>query len=330
MSIDEVHVGVLGATGVAAESLLAALAQSRFSRARVSAYASGRGTDRVDYGEGALPVQALTAVGETELDLVFCCLPLEVARRTLPGLIGRGALVVDVGDALGEGAAPLALPGVQLPDPREVARAGAVRTPSPAGWLLAGLAAPLRGSLASMSGVLALPAAAWGRKAVEELSEQVVASFNLKDPPRRIFPEGLAFDTLLDDSDEEEWSFREALAASEVEALAGVLPGVQIVTQPLFAGMSAGLHLRGVDADAVRAAWEAAPLLRAVQRSPNLRPRKAMGKRSIFYGGIRPDPAGDGVHLWAVADPATGAAGAAPVAVAEWLVDSGLVGGPLA
>jgi hypothetical protein len=47
----------------------------------------------------------------------------------------------------------------------------------------------------------------------------------------------------------------------------------------------------------------------------------------VYYGSVRPDPMGDGVHLWAVADPAAGAGGAVPVAVAEWLIDNGVLGG---
>lgn len=333
MSLEDLRIGVLGATGAAGEALLLRLADSRFAPLSILPFGSTRSrVEQVEIGERSFPVQPLTALGEVELDLVFSCLPASVAGRMLPSVMGRGAFVIDIGDSLaGVVEIPLVLPGVSMPDPQDVARAGGLRTPSPAGWMLSRIAAPLRvHGLTGISGVVNLPASAWGRRAVDELSEQVVASFNLKDPPRRIFPEGLAFDALLDEADAGEWTARETLAMTEVEALAEIAGvGVQIVTQPLFAGATAGLHLRGTSLtpDLLDDCFAQVQGVNAVQTLGALRPRKAIGKRSIFYGAVRPDPLGDGVHLWVVADPATGAGGAVPVALAEWLVDNGVIGG---
>ena len=334
MIADDLVIAVLGASGLAAEALLTSLGESPLGPAVKRAFASrGSKTESVEVAGRQIAVEPLTNLGDGDVHLAFSCLPFAVAQKVAAALAMRGVIVVDVGDNLaGVSDAPLVLPGVFMADPREVASAGIVRTPSPAGWLLARLVAPLRDvGLTGVSGVVNLPAGAWGRAAIEELSEQVVASFNLKEPPRRLFAEGLAFDTLIDDTDAGEWSAREQLAAAEVLALTGVeRVGVQVVTQPLFAGASLGLHLRGsgLDVDAAEAAWNASPGVKAVQQPSALRPRKAIGKRSVFYGALRPDPAGDGVHVWAVADTTMGAAGEVPVKVAEWLVQAGVVGGP--
>lgn len=326
MRIDDVSIALVGATGTVGEALAARLGESGLGARVERAYASrGARVDSVDIGGRSVRVEPLPEIGDATIDLAFVTLPPSIGAKVAPAMAARGAVVIDVGNSLaGASDAPLALPGVSMPDAKEVGLHNLVRTPSAAGWMVARACAPLRDlGLRAVSGVVSLPASAWGRKAVEELSEQVVASFNLKDPPRRIFAEGLAFDTVLDDADEGEWTSLEDLAAAEVQALTGVEQvGVQIVTQPLFAGATAGLHLRGegLDVDRVDAALRDVPGLRPVQARSALRPRKAIGKKSVFWGALRADRDGDGVHLWLVADPSTGAGADVPVQVAEWVL----------
>ena len=324
-------IAVLGATGSVGEALLARLAESPLAGGEVSAYAS-RATRRetVEFGTRALRVSPVAEAADSGPALVFSALPPAVAARMIPTFVQRGSLVIDVGNAsAGVFGGPLCAPSVRAPDLDQVAGAGGARTPGAVGWAIATLLAPLLPLGAhSVSGLVNLPANAFGRGGAEELSEQVVASFNLKDPPRRIFAEGLAFDTLPEDNEPGEWGARELLAAEEVSQLTGLSAkriAVQIATQPVFSGLTAGLYLRGVnDAEQGEAALRGAEGLSTAVRLRTLRPRKVMGKGLVYWGGVRPDPSGDGVHVWIAADNVAGAGAAVPVALAEILVNAGL------
>lgn len=323
------EIAVVGASGMIGEQVLAALAASRLPLGNVRAWASrGSRTENVSFGEGQLPVEPISDIGAARPALAFVCLPAAAAAKVGPALIARGVFVVDLGNSLaGVVDAPLILPGVQTPPPAEAAQAGAVRTPSAGGWVLSRLLAPLVDlGVTGASAVVHQPASAFGRAATEELSEQVVASFNLKDPPRRIFAEGLAFDLLPDEQEAGEWSAREQLVTAEIGELAHVANvGVQVVTVPIFTGMTVMLRVAGVAVEQVEAAWRASKgLLDATP--PQLRPRKLTGKRGIAWGAVRPDPAGSGVFAMAVADNLMGPASVA-VRSAEWLLEAGVIGG---
>jgi aspartate-semialdehyde dehydrogenase len=324
-------IAVVGATGTAGEQVLAELAGTP-AAAGVTAWASRAcKVDSVDVGGRTVPVRPVGELGDARMDLAILCLPAEVGVKVAAGLLRRGTFVVDVGDSLaGTVDAPLALPGLSLPSVDAAAAAGALRLPTVPGWLLARVLAPLvELGGEGLSGVVNLPASAWGRDATGELSEQVVASFNLKDPPRVRFPHGLAFDTLVEDAPAGEWSERELLAAAEVAELTGSRAervAVMLATQPLFAGVSAALHVRGaLEPGAVEAALGGTEGL-ALANPASLRPRRLIGRSVLAVGGMRPDPGGDGVHLWAVADGAR-ALGAAAAQVATWLIDHGVVTG---
>ncbi len=323
------EIAVIGASGMIGEQVLAALVGSRLPLGNVRAWASrGSRTERVTFGDDQLAVEPITDLASARPALAFLALPPAAAAKVGPALVARGIFVVDIGNALaGVLDAPLMLPGVLTPSAADAARAGAVRTPSAAGWVVSRLLAPLVDiGLAGASAVVHQPASAFGRAATEELSEQVVASFNLKDPPRRIFAEGLAFDLLPDEQDAGEWSSREQLVTAEVGELAHVgNVGVQILTVPIFTGMAVTLRLSGVTVEQVETAWRDGKGLLAAT-PPQLRPRKLTGKRGIAWGAIRPDPAGGAVFAMAVADNLLGAAAVA-VRSAEWLVEEGVIGG---
>jgi aspartate-semialdehyde dehydrogenase len=333
MSSTGLEIAVIGATGAAGEQVLAALEGSDLPIGSLHAYGSTSRSGRVDsvtFRGETIGVEPATALASAKPDLAILCVAPAVAGKLAPGLVSRGVFVLDVGDATaGVLDAPLVAPGIQAALPEGSAQAGAVRIPSAAGWFVAQLCAPLVPiGLRGCSGVLSLSASSHGKAGMEELAQQVVATLNNQDPARRVFVDGLAFDTLPEDVPSDEWSAAEQLLAVEVAALAG-LPAeavaVQVATQPLFAGVSAGLHLRGVTLDAVEAAWQDAPELHAMTRTARLRPRAVTGKGGVWWGRLRADPGGDGVHVWAVADNLH-VAGVAAAQVASWLRAAGLLG----
>lgn len=333
MSRTALEVAVVGVTGSAGAQVLAALEASDIVIASLKVYGSAARSPRVDtvsFRGQNVGVEPIAALASAEPDLAILCVPPAVAGKLAPGLVQRGVLVLDVGNAtVGVLDAPLVLPGLTPSLPEAVARAGAVRSPSSVGALLASLVGPLVPiGLTGVTGVVSLAASGRGRGGMEELAQQVVATLNNQDPPRRAFVDGLAFDTLPEDTAMDEWSGTEQLAAAEVESLTGFAAtkvGVQVATQPLFAGMSAGLHLRGVTVDGVEDAWRGAAGLVLVSRPAKLRPRATIGKPGVWWGRLRADPGGDGVFVWAVTDDLH-AAGLAAARLASWLSTAGLLG----
>lgn len=311
------------------EQLLTALADSKLPVGTLHVYGGPSRTPRVDtvsFASESLGVEPITHLAESRPTLAFLAVPPAVSARLAPGLVSRGCFVIDIGNVSGLDA-PLALPTVHasLTTGTELA----LRCPSPAGWLLASLLAPLADlGVTGVSGTLTLSAASRGRAAMDELGQQVLATFTQQDPPRRIYPDGLAFDALPEDGPQDEWSGAERQAAEEVEVLAGIPAsriGVQLATFPLFSGSTVGLHIRGVSVDAAMAAWRDAPALREVSRAEKLRPRAWLGRADIGWGRLRADPGGDGVFVWAVADPLVGAGAATPVRAAGLAFAAGLI-----
>lgn len=331
-------IAVLGATGAAGEQVLAALALSNLPLGAVTPFGGPARSPRVDsvsYGERPIGVESISRLGDHSPAAAVLCVPSKAASLA-PALVARGVFVIDVCNATaGVLDAPLLAnawrtEGRPAPLPDAVVRAGALRTPTAVGAVLTALLAPLADAPpTAVSGVVSLPASTRGRAATEELGQQVIASFAQQDPPRRVWPEGLAFDTLPEDVPDDEWSTAERVAAEEAGEL-GPVPADRIAltfcTQPLFAGLTAGLHLRGVSYDAVESAWNDAPGLVAVGRTSRLRPRARLAKAEIAWGRLRSDPAGDGVHVWITADPLAIGAAAAVDALAR-LAEAGVLGG---
>jgi len=320
---------VVGATGAVGEQVLTALARSDLPLGVVRAYGSANRSRRVDevaYGGETLPVEPISAFEVGRADAVLLCAPGVASARLAAGLVGRGPLVVDLGDATaGQTDAPLVHPGVATRLPPETG--DLVRTPGPAGWLVGAIAAPLAEvGLVGVSGTVLLPATRYGRGAMEELGQQVVASLTSQDPPRRLFAEGLAFDVLAEDTPEAEWSEPERLLADEVHAVCALAPervAVSLGTGPWFAGMVASLHLRGVEEEAVATALGEAPGLKGLAATARLRPRAVAGRDTVWWGRLRADPGGDGVHLWAVADNLVGPGASAALGVLRLALSSG-------
>jgi aspartate-semialdehyde dehydrogenase len=305
-----VSIAVIGATGLVGEQLLATLAGAGLPVGRLAAWAGPNRSARVDsvsFGEESVGVSPSSALDELEVEVAFRCVPHGLAPRIAAGIRGRASLVIDVGGAVG------ALFHPALSAGPAASEEGRVRLPStPALVLGPALAALVSRGLVGVDATVALSAGSAGRAGVDELGQQCIARLNGQDPPRRVFPTGLAFDALPEDALEGEPSAREAQAVEELALLSG-LPagevGVQITTFPLFAGLTVGLALRGVDVDAVEASWADVAGLYAVRRVERLRPRSTVGKAVVGWGRLQPSPGG--ARAWLVADPVVLAASAA-------------------
>lgn len=338
MAGDGLTIAVVGATGLVGKDLVTVLAHSPLPVGEQLLFASGTGAEMsIEVGDRTLPVHPLPAGPAAlelfkKVDLVFFACPAEVTRLLGPQLSAEGVAVIDVGGALAD-RAPLVVANVGLDGFDRFGEERVVSTPGAPAVLLSTVLAPLLPLGArSVTATVILSAGAAGKDGIAELSEQVMALFNQRDPPRRVFPSGLAFDLVAQVGEatpstagaEQAWTGVERRTAIETAVILDLPPeqvAVTAVLVPLFAGVAAPILVEFDDVptlDLARAALADAPSVRLGDPVPG--PRRMVGRADVCVGRLRLDPAGRGLHLWAAADNVRfgATANAVAVAVALW------------
>lgn len=333
-------IAVVGATGAVGGDLLATLHRSALPVGDLRLLAGPASAGRtLEVAERTHRVQAMTA-DPSELpalegvDLVFLAVPPDVARTLGPAIAETGSMVIEIGGALAD-RAPLVVPAVGMHALADASRARLVCSPSAPAVVLSTVLAALRDlSPITVRGTCLLSAGAAGVAGVEELSGQVVSMFNHKEPPRRVFPSGLAFDlhTAVGPTGaatQDGWTESERRVASEVSVLTELPPSrvaVALAVAPIFSGVAASLYIE-LEHEAPLAELQSRLAEgRTVRMSEPLPgPRRLVGRSGLFVGRVRADPAGAGVHLWAVADNLRFAATGNAIAIATALWRDGLL-----
>jgi aspartate-semialdehyde dehydrogenase len=327
-------VAVVGATGAVGRDLLTAIGRSRLPVASLHLFASVATTgETIDVEGRTHRVWSLLGTDRVpeqfdSMDLVFLAVPPPVAREYGRAIAGHGVTVIDIGANLAD-EAPMCIPALDARVLDDIAVGRIVCSPSAPAVLLSATLAPLvQVGAESCTGTVLLSAGVAGRKGVEELSGQVIALFNQKDPPREVFPGGLAFDLHTQIGDVSDgWTGPERRVATETAALTGLPPerlSLSIAMAPLFGGVMASLRIdfdHRPDLETVRAALQAQPMVAFGDPLPG--PRRVAGESQIFVGRLRADPHADAVHLWAICDNLRSGASANAIAIATALWSDG-------
>ena len=328
------RVAVVGASGSAGAQIVDALARSSLPVAEWRLFGGPTGrAPRIEVGSESWRVAPLPEGGAARaardgVDLCVLAATPELARALGPSLAEDGVGIIDVGGALlGQGASGVGYAGGLDTERFEATRI--LSTPAAAGVLLAAVLAPLAGlGLRQARGAVLESASTLGRAGTEELSGQVVGLFNHTDPPRRLFPEGLAFDLIAGRGPRSEgWAESEKRLAVELAAVLRRAPsdfGISRVLVPAFTGVAASLHVQ-LDADAKTVAALLGKLPTVSVGDPVSGLREVVGQATAAVGRLRDDPSGDGVHLWATADNLRFGAAANVVALAVQLWRAGLL-----
>ena len=330
------NVAIVGATGAVGADILQLLPSSGLADAELTLFASPTSAGgTVEVGDRTLhlhtlPPDPLESPVFDDTELAILAAPAEVCRELGPMLAERGIAVVDLGGALA-GVAPLALARIAEHGLDRFTEGRMVSTPSAPAVMLTHLMAPLEDlGFAACRGTILLPASLAGRAGIEELSGQVVSLFNSQDPPRKVFPQGLAFDLLTQvGGGPDPWSPGEQRLAAELAALVRVNPerlGHTTMVGPWFGGMVASVFMEFSDlpdAEALRMAWEGVPGLRVGAAVPG--PRRLIGTSEMLIGRLRMDPVAQGVHVVAVADNLRFGASQAGLALIQRLMEESLL-----
>ncbi len=329
-------VAIFGATGAVGRDLLEVLPDSGLpireyrlisSRSNKESHAEVAG-ERI--GIHAMPGALEESALLEGVDLAFFATPPDISRQHAPITADIGIATVEIGGAL-SGLAPLCVPAVSEQPFEDFLHTRMISSPSAPAVALACVLDPLvRVGATAARGTMMLSAGLAGRQGMEELGKQVIALYSSGEPPRVIFPSGLAFDLIGQAGEVRDgWSAVERRVALEAASLVSMAPqsvALTAVLVPLFAGIGMSLFVE-LDPlpplDDVRHFLSQSTALQLGDPVPG--PRRLVGRPKIHVGRIRPDPLGAGVHLWVTLDNLRAGASGNAVAIAKHLWDEGLI-----
>jgi aspartate-semialdehyde dehydrogenase len=312
MTMRNLRIGLVGATGAVGGSVIEALERSTQALWELVPIASpDTGAHTIAFrGEERLIHNATDEVLRS-CDLVILACPAAVAEKLSSLILDEGIACFDLSGVLAEHAGSPILPLVNS-EALEAFRERRIAVfPRPLSATISTVLAPVVRAFGPciVRGTALLPVSVAGRSGTDELAQEVISLFSQKEPPHEIFPEGLAFDldprmlTGLSGGQ----SFEERATSAQTAALLGLpLSAVYVtcVLSPQFSALAASLHVMGdLRAEGVRECWKAAPGVVLVDdEDTRLRPRAVGGVPAVHIGRLRDDPAGHGVHLWLTAD----------------------------
>ncbi|MBT3217775.1 MAG: hypothetical protein HN348_01680 [Proteobacteria bacterium] len=308
----DLRVGVAGATGALGKEILSVLDQAPWRPERVVPLASpSTNIPFVEYGDRQVAVDDLEFQALDELDALIIAIPPKFAVPLAEAAAEVGVLTVDCSGASASEEVPLIVPWINPEAIAEAPPKGVVATPGPAALLLASALGVLgrAGLLGQVTANVMLPASAWGRDGIEELSRQVISLFNSNPPPRKIFPQGLAFDLIPEVGGESDdgWSEAEKRVVSELNRLLPLEVSVlaSLVGVPVFSGISASVNVataRNVPMDLVERVLQDGGVKFSTSRSQVPRPRLVEGQPFVFAGRLRANTVTSGFTMWLAMD----------------------------
>jgi aspartate-semialdehyde dehydrogenase len=320
------RVAVIGATGLVGREVVALLEERSFPVGSLALFASPASVgETLDFGEEAMTVNALPTE-LPEVDLVFLCASAEVSRDVGAKLADGGALVIDLAPG-GVDQASLLLGAADLGAVTRTTRGGLwVRVPDPSTRLVV---APLRALGAALEPIrvvatVLLSASAFGRAAVERLSEESIALLNLREAPAAGAPqEAFRCKPLAPRSPVV------TRVSAEVAALVKLRTRVAIraIRVPMFHGHAAALSLEfdsAVEIDRLRRVLREAPSLVVAAEEgadTSMSTLDVIGVDAIHVVGLCQDERDPcWAHFWTLADNVRLGAALAAVSLAEGIL----------
>ena len=331
-----ISVAIVGATGAVGKDLLDALPDAGIPLREVRLIGSRTSSEAtMEFGGQSVPVHPiaddLSASALLEnVDLVFFATPAEVTRAQAPLVADAGIATIDIGAAMA-GHAPIVVPAVDTEPLQAFFETRLVCSPSAPSVILSTVLGPLiRMGASGCRGTALLPAGIVGKAGVEELSQQVIALFSGGEPPRVVFPSGLAFDLNAQVGPVREgWTSVERRMALETAAVVHLSPNQLAMTAvmvPMFAGIGLSLF---IELDPLPPLADIEHFLSEADQirlgDPIPGPRRVAGRPQVFVGRLRADPQQQGIHLFATADNLRAGATGNALQIAKLLWEDGML-----
>jgi len=309
--MSKMTLGLVGATGCIGKEIVDLLEPDERVDTLVPIASKGTKEPQISFRSQSVSLRELESSALSSVDAVIAAGPASIGKDGLQFIVDEGIPLIDLSGVWGS-SVPVMAAGFEADQGNRLREAGVVSAARPESLILARILRCVQevSPVLRVGGTMMMPAAVAGRDGVEELSRQVVSMFNSQEPPRNLFPRGLAFDVLPSwgGIGESGWAGYELLCALQTGLLTRMNPqliGVDVAVLPLFGGMAAALRFDfgpGWEIDAIRAAVKDSEDLEWTPPE-KLMPRRFIGSSSLAVGRLRSDLSQTSLHLWVCCDP---------------------------
>ena len=336
MKKEQYNVAVVGATGAVGEQMREVLEERHFPVGELRLLASERSAGQfLPFQNKQIRVEILNEDSFADIDIGLFSAGGAVSAKYAPIAVGAGAVVVDNTSFFRmEPDIPLVVPEVNAQEIGNYKNRGIIANPNCSTIQMVVALKPLHDAARIKRIVVSTyqSVSGAGRKAMEELSQQVAALFNGKEIEKEKFPHQIAFnciphiDAFMDGGyTKEEWKLINETRKILNEPLLPIT--ATTVRVPVFCSHSESVNVeteRKLTATQAKALLREAPgIVVADEPQADVYPMAidAVGKDATYVGRIRDDDSvANGLNLWVVADNLRKGAALNAVQIAEILI----------
>jgi aspartate-semialdehyde dehydrogenase len=333
---EQYNVAVVGATGAVGEQMREVLEERHFPVGELRLLASERSAGQfLPFQNKQIRVEILNEDSFADIDIGLFSAGGAVSAKYAPIAVGAGAVVVDNTSFFRmEPDIPLVVPEVNAKEIGNYKNRGIIANPNCSTIQMVVALKPLHDAARIKRIVVSTyqSVSGAGRKAMEELSQQVAALFNGKEIEKEKFPHQIAFnciphiDAFMDGGyTKEEWKLINETRKILNEPLLPIT--ATTVRVPVFCSHSESVNVeteRKLTATQAKALLREAPgIVVADEPQADVYPMAidAVGKDATYVGRIRDDDSvANGLNLWVVADNLRKGAALNAVQIAEILI----------
>jgi aspartate-semialdehyde dehydrogenase len=333
---EQYNVAIVGATGAVGEQMREVLEEREFPVGELRLLASERSAGQLLPFKGKnIRVDVLKEELFKEIDIGLFSAGGSVSAKFAPAAVAAGAVVIDnTGHFRMAPDVPLVVPEVNAKEIANYETRGIIANPNCSTIQMVVALKPIHDAAHIKRVVVSTyqSVSGAGRRAMEELSQQVVAMFNGRELKKEKFPHQIAFNCIphIDVFTDGGYTKEELKMINETRKILGE-PSLAVtattVRVPVFCGHSESVNVeteKKLTVADVKALLRAAPGIIVIDDPENnLYPMAidATGKDATFVGRIREDNSiPNGLHLWVVADNLRKGAALNTVQIAEILI----------
>ena len=336
MKKEQYSVAIVGATGAVGEQMREVLEEREFPVGELRLLASERSAGQfLPFKEQNLRVEVLNEDSLKGIDIGLFSAGGSVSAKFAPAAVAAGAVVVDnTGHFRMEPDIPLVVPEVNAKQIANYKTRGIIANPNCSTIQMVVALKPIHDAAHIKRVVVSTyqSVSGAGRRAMDELGQQVGALFNGREVKKEKFPHQIAFNCIphIDVFTDGGYTKEELKMINETRKILGE-PSLAItattVRVPVFCSHSESVNVeteKKLTAADVKALLREAPGIIVVDEPEhNIYPMPidATGKDATFVGRIREDNSiSNGLHLWVVADNLRKGAALNAVQIAEILI----------
>ncbi len=336
MKKKQYNVAIVGATGAVGEQMREVLEEREFPVGELRLLASERSAGQFLPFKGQdIRVEVLHENSFEGIDIGLFSAGGSVSAEFAPAAVAAGAVVVDnTSQFRMEPDVPLVVPEVNAKAIAQYKNRGIVANPNCSTIQMVVALKPIHDAARIKRVVVSTyqSVSGAGRRAMEELSQQVAALFNGREVKREKFPHQIAFNCIphIDAFTVGGYTKEELKMINETRKILGessLAVTATTVRVPVFCSHSESVNVETEKkltvADVKALLREAPGIIVADEPEDNVYPMAidATGKDATFVGRIREDNSiPNGLHLWVVADNLRKGAALNAVQIAEILI----------